>query len=85
MTHPDNKVVEIECRHRINASLWAYAYEIMDDPLVSDEQYDRVCREINPAIKTGRLDTFFAEEFDPSTGMWIYKHPEVMVVGQFDY
>lgn len=70
--------IETERRHRINASLWAYAYEVMDDPLVSDAQYDRVCGKIDPNIKTGHLDSFFAKEFDPSTGLWIYKHPEVM-------
>lgn len=69
---------EIEKRHRINAALWAYAYEIMDDPLVSDARYDSVCLSINPSIKTGHLDDFFSEEFNPSTGMWIYKHPEIM-------
>lgn len=71
--------MEIEKRHRINVALWAYAYEVMDDPLVSDEKYDEVCREINPSISTGNviMDEFFRNEFDSSTGMWIYKHPNI--------
>jgi hypothetical protein len=30
-------------------------------------------------MKTGhaKLDRFFATEFSPSTGQWIYKHPEL--------
>lgn len=70
--------VEVEKRHRINAALWAYAYEIMDDPLVEDEKYDSVCRSIRPEVPTGNdvLDRFFQTEFSPDTGMWIHKHPE---------
>ncbi len=73
-----NKRLEIERMNRINAALGAYAYEIMDDPIYTDEKWDNICRSINPFVKTGRLDDFFADEFDPSTGVWIYKHPEVM-------
>lgn len=70
--------LETEKRKRINVALWAYAYEIMDDPMVTDEMFDRVCGEIRPEIETGHgtLDAFFREEFNPSTGMWIHKHPE---------
>ncbi len=73
-------MIEVERRKRINVALWAYAYEIMDDPLVSDAKYDATCREVRPDIATGHevMDAFFREVFDPSTGMWIYKHPEVM-------
>ncbi len=71
-------MIEVEKRRRINVSLWAYAYEVMDDPLVADEKFDAVCGQIDPAIATGNdvLDDFFRTEFDPSTGMWIYKHPD---------
>lgn len=69
---------EEEKRHRINVALWAYAYEIMDDPLVPDEIFDRVCGEIRPERSTDNaiLDIFFRNEFQASTGMWIYKHPQ---------
>lgn len=71
-------MIETERRNRIRASLFAYAYEVMDDSLVSDAEYDALCLKINPEIKTGHeiLDNFFATEFSPDTGMWIYKHPE---------
>lgn len=43
-----------------------------------DELYDRLCMEVDPKIGTGnrKLDTFFRKHFDPSTGMWVLKHPE---------
>lgn len=68
-----------EKRRRICVALWAYAYEIMDDPLVPDEMFDRICREIDIDIPTDRpnLDQWFREQFDPSTGMWIHRHPEM--------
>lgn len=72
-------MIEVEKRHRINVALWAYSYEIMDDPIVSDVVFDQVCLLINPKIETGNteMDSFFRKEFDPSTGMWIYKHPQI--------
>lgn len=68
--------IEIERRNRIMASVYAYAYEIMADSLVTDSEYDLLCLSINPSVKTGHLDDFFENEFDPSTGLWIYKHPD---------
>ena len=69
---------EIERRNRIRLAVWAYAYEFLDDPLVSDEEFDALALQINPAVKTGnrKLDRFFATEFSPSTGMWVRKHPD---------
>lgn len=66
-------------RKRINVALWAYAYEVMNDPLVPDSKFDEVCLEIQPEISTGNnlLDEFFKNEFTPDTGLWIYKHPEL--------
>ena len=71
--------VEVERRNRIQLSIAAYAYEIMDDPLVSDAQFDAVAFSIQPEMDTGHpiLDEFFRKEFSPSTGMWIRKHPEL--------
>lgn len=68
-----------EVRKRIQVSLWAYAYEIGNRTLVDDATFDRVCLEINPEVSTGNplMDKFFREEFDPSTGYWIYSHPEI--------
>ncbi len=80
--------VEIEIRRRIRVAVWAYAYEIdaanMDKPddertpVASDADYDRECLLVRPEMDTGNvvLDKFFREEFDPSTGLWVHKHPD---------
>lgn len=70
--------VEVERRNRIRLSVWAYAYEVLDDPLVSDELFDTVAAQIDPTMPTGSktLDAFFKAEFSPSTGMWVRKHPD---------
>lgn len=70
---------EIERRNRIRLSVWAYAYEFMDDTMVPDAVYDALSLEIDPSVTTGnrRLDRFFATEFSPSTGMWVRKHPDL--------
>lgn len=71
--------VERERHRRIRLTLWAYAYEVEADSIVTDEEYDRVSLQVDVDIDTGRpdLDAFFREHFDPSTGMWIHKHPEL--------
>jgi hypothetical protein len=71
--------IEIERRRRIRVSLFAYAYEVKDNPLVSDSYFDKLCLEIKPAVGTGKLklDKFFKNVFEPHTGQWIHKHPEL--------
>ena len=73
-----------ETRLRILVSIYAYAYEIMADPLVSDGQFDEIAREININVDTLRpdLDAFFRAQFDPCTGSWIYRHPELSSVAR---
>jgi len=41
----------------------AYAYEVLDDPIMSDSTYDFLCTFI--------VDTATIKDFNPSTGMWI--------------
>ena len=67
-----------ERRRRMQVSLWAYAYEVHSDSMVSDEVFDKVSLEIDVSTPTGNtlLDNFFKEHFDPDTGIWIYEHPE---------
>lgn len=71
---------EMEIMRRIQVAAWAYAYEVEDDPLVSDAKYDEVARLIKPQMITGRpaLDKFFREEFAPHTGAWVRRHPELI-------
>lgn len=45
---------------------------------MSDAEFDRLARSIRPTMTTGnvRLDWFFLTQFDPSTGVWVHKHPD---------
>ena len=75
---------EKERRKRINVALWAYAYEIMDEPMVSDFTFDTLCHKIDLSIATNRpdLDEWFCRNFNPDTGQWIHKHPELKRIGE---
>lgn len=69
----------MERRNRIRLSVFAYAYEFEDDPLISDGEFDRLASLIDKTKSTGneKLDAFFAKHFEPDTGMWIRVHPEL--------
>ena len=71
--------VEVERRNRIQLSIAAYAYEFLDEPLVSDAVFDQAALQIRPEMDTGNpvMDAFFRKEFSASTGMWIRKHPDL--------
>ncbi len=71
--------IEREVKRRINVSVWAYAYEVENDSLVSDEMFDSECLKITLGIDTGnkKMDRFFRKEFTPDTGLWIHKHPQL--------
>ena len=68
-----------ETRRRIKLSVYAYAYEFMNDSLVDDAEFDRLSQEIDLTINTGNeeIDSFFAKEFIADSGMWIRKHPNL--------
>ena len=68
-----------EIRNRIRLSIAAYAYEYMDDPIMSDSEFDKLAYKIDLNEKTGnhKLDNFFETFFKPDTGMWIRSHPEI--------
>lgn len=78
---------EIQRKLRIKVSIAAYAYEVLNDSIISDHEYDKLCREIKPEINTGNkeLDIFFQQQFDPSTGYWIHQHPEKHKLDQLYY
>lgn len=71
--------VEIERRRRIRLSLAAYSYEMLDNPIMSDGEFDDECKLVDKTMSTGNrlLDDFFLHEFEPDTGQWIHKHPEL--------
>lgn len=68
-----------ETRNRIRVSVAAYAYEILDEPIMSDGEFDALCLKIDPYEPTGNalMDEFFMMDFDPSTGSWIHRHPDL--------
>lgn len=70
---------EIERRKRIMLSVAAYAYEVKSDPIMSDAQFDRLAYDIDPEVDTHdwELDDFFRYDFQPYTGAWVHKHPNI--------
>jgi len=73
MTYINNEI-----RNRIRISLASYSYEVYNDSIISDAEYDELAKKINPQQKTNneKLDRFFSEEYVADSGMWIHKHPE---------
>lgn len=74
---------------RVRVAVAAYAYEVQSTPIISDAEFDALAAEIDPTISTidwwhdlatveryRKLDRFFATEFSPHTGQWIFSHPE---------
>lgn len=70
---------EIERRRRILLSIWAYAYEFQNHSIVPDHVFDAQAYLVDLRIDTGRpvLDFWFRAMFQPHTGLWIHKHPEL--------
>lgn len=76
--------IEQEIRRRIRLSVAAYSYEYEDESIMSDAEFDALCLEVKPNMKTGnvKMDRFFKNHFDPSTGQWIRKHPQITRIQQ---
>lgn len=72
------KGVNPEIRNRIRVAVAAYAYEIENDPIMSDAEFDELALKIDPDKETGNeeLDHFFWTFFEPHTGSWVRQHPE---------
>lgn len=68
-----------EIRNRIRLCVAAYAYEIANDPVMSDADFDALAASIQRYERTGSavLDLLFIEAFDPSTSIWIHEHPDL--------
>lgn len=71
--------IEKERRLRIRLAVAAYAYEICSEPIMSDSEFDSLCLRVNLSADTGnnKMDAWFRDNFNPSTGQWIHKHPEL--------
>ena len=71
--------VEVERRNRIRLAVAAYAYEFRNTSIMSDGEFDELAKQIDPTVSTSHavMDRFFATQFQPDTGQWIHKHPEL--------
>lgn len=76
--------VEKEVRRRIKLSIAAYAYEFKDSEIITDAEFDKMCKQVDVNIDTGnkKMDSYFKKIFDPSTGQWIHRHPELNKIAQ---
>ena len=76
--------VEVERRNRILVSVYAYAYEIESDSIISDGEFDDLAMSIQPEMDTGNalMDKWFKKQFDFCTGSWIHAHPELNKIKQ---
>lgn len=76
--------LEKEIKLRIKLCVAAYAYEIENTSIVCDAEFDNMCAEVNLKNTTGnrKIDRWFKQNFDPSTGQWIHSHPELNRIKQ---
>jgi len=72
-------MINQEIRNRIRLSVAAFSYEYQSDSIMSDAEFDELSKRINPEVETGNevMDRFFREQFEPDTGMWIQRHPDL--------
>lgn len=74
-------LTELVRHSRIKVAVAAWAYENNHRPIMSDQAYDELSKlvdaERNIATGNHRLDRFFQRHFDPSTGLWVHKHPNI--------
>jgi hypothetical protein len=71
-------IVNTETKNRIKVAVAAYAYEVLNQPIIADGEFDALAKKIDLSVNTRRpdLDKWFRENFSPSTGMWVLNHPD---------
>jgi len=71
-------IVNTETKNRIKVAVAAYAYEVLNQPIITDDEFDALAKKIDLSVNTRRpdLDKWFRENFSPSTGMWVLNHPD---------
>lgn len=78
------KLSELVRKDRITVAVAAWAYENNHKPIMSDAKYDQLSQRVHAQrhIATGnhRLDRFFQRHFDPDTGLWVHKHPDLPAI-----
>ena len=67
-----------ETRKRIRVTVAAWAYEVLQEPIMDDAQYDALAYSIDLSVDTRRpdLDKWYRQNFKPYTGSWVHGHPE---------
>lgn len=75
---------EVQTRKRIKVAVAAYAYEVVSRPIMTDSEFDAMATEIDLSIPTARpdMDEWFKREYQPHTGQWIWKHPQLVRIGE---
>lgn len=68
-----------QTRKRIKIAVAAYAYEMLAAPIMSDSEFDALAASIDLTVTTSRpeMDIWFMCNFEPHTGQWIWKHPDL--------
>ena len=67
-----------ETRRRIRVAVAAWAYEVHNDPLMSDAEFDALARsiDVNRSTANSDMDRWFLANFNPDTGIWVRRHPD---------
>lgn len=67
-----------ETRRRIRVAVAAWAYEVHNDPIMTDAEFDALACSICVDRSTLRseMDLWFSLNFNPSTGVWVHQHPD---------
>jgi hypothetical protein len=77
-------LVEQVRRDRIKIAVAAWSYERGYRHTMTDTEYDELSQRVhsqrNTATGNHRLDRFFQRHFDPDTGLWIHRHPDLASV-----
>ena len=73
--HPDPC---LETQRRIRVAVAAWAYEVHNDPIMSDAEFDALALSIDVDRSTlnGEMDDWFQAEFNADTGQWVHRHPD---------
>lgn len=63
---------------RTKAAICAIAYERFSASLISDAEYDYLCRQIDVSVATDRpdLDDWFREHYTDYSGVCFMNHPD---------
>ncbi len=71
-----NDVAHEQRRIRLKILAAAYAYEIMNESYMSDSEFDQMCRRVDLNVAVDSHDQWWRDNFDPSTGSWVHRHPD---------